>query len=150
LCLIPQTVTPKCPHNHEKPIEYLKSLLPFLMDAFVIEHILPKFLMDLFMMWSLCQVNHVCWMVRFKHFETSQHLLLPHNCPTRTSKVVFEQHMQFEMNYLELCVLDDENIWDFSFEYNHIVHTLLFWSNLVFMGNQLNLKPIFRFAIEES
>jgi hypothetical protein len=30
------------------------------------------------------------------------------------------------------------NIWNFSFEYNYIVDLLLFWFNLVYMGNQLN------------
>jgi hypothetical protein len=41
-------------HSHEKPKENPKhQLLPLLMDAFVIEHVPPKLLLDPFMMWHL-------------------------------------------------------------------------------------------------
>jgi hypothetical protein len=67
--------------------------------------------------------------------------------PSRQS---LKQHLQFEMNCLKLYFLDDSNIWDFYIEYNHIVHMLFFWSNLVYMGNQSNLKFKIKFATHEN
>jgi hypothetical protein len=51
---IPNPKHSKCPHSHENPKEYPKHLLPPLMDAFLIEHIIPKLPLDPSMMWHLC------------------------------------------------------------------------------------------------
>lgn len=54
----PKSKSSRCADSHEKPREYPKNqLLPPLMDAFVIEHVLPKLPLDLSMMWCFHQIN---------------------------------------------------------------------------------------------
>jgi hypothetical protein len=66
----------------------------------------------------------------------------------RTFKVVFETTFAIWNKFFKALLLDDMNIWNFCFEYNYIVDLLLFWFNLVYMGNQLNQKPKIKFTIQ--
>ncbi len=107
--IVPCTSNPKSSrhaHNRQKPIEYPKhQLLPPLMDAFEIEHVLPKLPLDPFMMWCLHWVNREWHKVMGEpleqHCEISQFVLLPQYCYPRTSKVVFETMFAIWTSMLE-------------------------------------------------
>jgi len=113
-------------HSHEKPKENPKhQLLPPLMDAFVIEHVPPKLLLDPFMMWHLHRVNHEWHKVMGEPLEWHalnivkyHNLFYCHNIGTQgLPRWSLKQCLQFELQCFKLCFLDDASILDFCLKF---------------------------------
>jgi hypothetical protein len=114
----PNSKPSKCPHSHENLRKYPKHLLSILMDAFVIEHTLPKLPLDPFMMWRLHQVNYVRHKVMGEPLEWHalnimkyHNVFYYHTIATQgLLRCSFKQCLQFEVHGLKLCFLHDANI----------------------------------------
>jgi hypothetical protein len=111
-------------HSDKLVCKNLGSLLPSLMEAFIIEHILTCLFIDPSMKWCLCCVRKVWYevvgdtIIHLRLWNVRTSLIFKQFLPNNFPRCYLKTHLHFEIDCLEFCLplhdlldLNNSNNW---------------------------------------